>query len=112
MFTFAQPVQAFGAYFSGIQLAGETITFSDGTSQTIPIPTVTSGIAFVGFTDAGKSITSITVNVPDDIIGVDDARFVATAAAPVPEPATLAVFGVMAAGAFGLRRRVRNAPTA
>lgn len=33
-------------------------------------------------------------------------------AAPVPEPATLAVFGALAVGAFGLRRRLKPATTA
>src|SRR5262249_30658311 len=37
-FTFTQPVQAFGAYFAGMQVAGETITFSDGSFQSIPLP--------------------------------------------------------------------------
>ncbi len=68
-FTFAKPTQFFGAYFTGIQtnFFTDTITFNDGTSQTIDIPGTgtTSSIgaaAFVGFTDAGKLITSVTVN--------------------------------------------------
>ena len=58
-FAFATPIQAFGAYFTGVQLGGETITFSDGLSETVPIPNFGSGCEFVGFTDAGASITSV-----------------------------------------------------
>jgi hypothetical protein len=107
-------VQFFGAYFSGIQTAffADNITFSDGTSQMLNIPGVgTSGnvgaLAFVGFTDAGKPISSITINAGNasgaDAIGVDDVRFQTT-----PEPGSLA----LVAGCFGLalayrRRAVR-----
>src|SRR4029077_1230099 len=62
-FSFATPIQAFGAYFSGIQtnFFTDTITFSDGTSQTILIPgagtsSSVGALDFVGFTDVGKSI--------------------------------------------------------
>ena len=55
-FAFSTPIQAFGAYISGMQLAGQTVTFSDGSSQSIPVPfSDNGGIAFVGFTDAGQS---------------------------------------------------------
>jgi hypothetical protein len=56
VFTFSPAIQSFGAYLSGIQNSIETITFSDGSSQTvaIPLPSPTNGgIAFVGFTDTG-----------------------------------------------------------
>jgi PEP-CTERM motif len=114
-FSFANPIEAFGAYFSGIQtnFFADSITFSNGTSQTLLIPgagtnSSTGALDFVGFTDVGKSITSVTVTAGSptagDFIGVDDVRF---QAAPVPEPASLAIFGTALAG-FGLMRRRRR----
>jgi hypothetical protein len=42
--SFATPTDAFGGYLSGLQLAGETITFNDGSPQTVNIPTLGSGM--------------------------------------------------------------------
>lgn len=108
-FTFASPIQAFGAYFSGLQLAGETITFDDGSTQTVDIPSLPisdGGIAFVGFTDAGKSIVSVQINVSGDIVAVDDVRY--TLSNPVPEPSTLAVAGLGGLGMIAYARRLRR----
>ena len=103
-FSFSTGVQAFGAYISGIQFSNETITFSDGTSQTVTIPGLGAndgGIAFVGFTDAGASITSITIHAIgsgwQDFVAIDDVRFVTPASNEVPEPATLAIWAALAA---------------
>jgi hypothetical protein len=120
-FTFATPTQFFGAYLTGVQTSffTDTITFNDGASQTITVPgtgtTDTNGeIAFVGFTDLGKSIMSITIHtgVPNDPasawdgIGVDDVRFQA-----VPEPSSLSlVLTALVVGAcyWYLRARSRG----
>ena len=103
VFTFDAPIQAFRAYFSGVQFGGETITFSDGTSQVLPIgnPGQSGGITFLGFTDAGKSISSLTVSTQGDIIGVDDIRLVPTA---VPEPSALALAAIGSLIVAGARR--------
>jgi len=87
-----------------VQNAGETITFSDGTSQSvnIPNPGFDGGTTFVGFADAANSIASITINVNNDIVGVDDVRYVTD---PVPEPASLALLGGALAGLALTRRR-------
>jgi hypothetical protein len=87
-------------------LFGGTATFSDGTSQSVDIPNpgFSGGTAFVGFTDADKSIASITVNVNNDIVGVDDIRY---GTDPVPEPASLALLGGALAG-LGLTRRRKH----
>ena len=41
-----------------------------------------------------------------DFVELDNVRF---GTAIVPEPATMAVFGLMAVGAFGVRRRLKAA---
>jgi len=106
-FSFSVGTEAFGVYLSGVQNGGETITFSDGTTQSIDIPNpgFDGGTAFVGFTDADKSIASITINVNNDIVGVDDVRYVD----PVPEPASLGILGGALAG-LGLTRRRKHRP--
>ena len=103
-FSFSGGTDAFGVYLSGVQNAGETITFSDGTSQLIDIPNpgFDGGTIFVGFTDAGTSIASVTINVNNDIAGVDDVRYVTD---PVLEPASLALLGGALAGLALTRRR-------
>ena len=114
-FTFAKPTQFFGAYLTGVQtnFFADNVTFSDGTTETITLTgagtTSSRGeIAFIGFVDAGKSITSITINagVPgpnansgQDAIGVDDVSYQA-----VPEPSALALCAIVAASAFGYTR--------
>ena len=94
--TFATPVQFFGAYLTGLQalFAQDTITFNDGTTQTInALETGTSGsvgaVNFLGFTDAGKLISSVTITSTNggstDYIGVDDVMY----QTGVPEPASM-----------------------
>lgn len=112
-FKFATPIDSFGAYFTGLQLV-DVLAFDDGSGQAVAMPfdRPNGGVAFVGFTDFGASITSVTVNVTDisvgqDIIGVDDVRLRAGGGG-VPEPATWTMlvmgFGFMAAGLRGRRR--------
>jgi hypothetical protein len=118
-FTFTDPIQTFGAYFSGLQLqfAQDTVNFFDGTSETLDIPeagTSVGGVAalsFLGFTDPGASITSITIDADtastgSDFIGVDDVLFGPVTV--VPEPLTLSIFGVGLAGAAAFRRRKKK----
>jgi hypothetical protein len=119
VFTFATPVEFFGAFLSGVQdFTQDTYTFSDGTSETINVPEAGTSssvgeLVFVGFTDAGKSITSVTVNAGTsafDAIGVDDVRFQSAAVAPEPNPAlslltSCCFFGLMLW--FRRRRAVR-----
>jgi hypothetical protein len=123
-FTFSSGIEAFGAYFSGVQdfYPNEAITFSDGTLELISIPeTGTSGsvgaLDFVGFTDAGESITSITLNAGNantgaDYMGVDDVRFLTvptTTGTPEPSSIAMTVAGLVALGLVALRRRAAQA---
>jgi hypothetical protein len=83
-FTFSRPTKAFGAYFSGIQAGGETITFNDGSLQPVSLPNLGEhgGIAFVGFTDT-IAVSSNTIHAPGDLIGIDDVRFLSGTGSPV-----------------------------
>jgi hypothetical protein len=117
VFSFATPIQAFGAYFSGIQtnFFQDVIAFSDGTSQTINIPGAgtsnsSGALDFVGFTDVGASIASVTLTagVPgsgQDFMGVDDVRYQNA----VPEPSTWAmmIIGFACLGYMGFRQHRR-----
>jgi len=102
-FTFSTPIQSFGAYISGTQLAFNTITFSDGSSQAIPVPlpsATAGGVTFVGFTDAGQSISAVTISSIGDLLGVDDVRF-----GVVPEPSTSVLALIALAGLVAIGRR-------
>ena len=118
-FTFNVPVQAFGLYVTGrgqyninySLFESPLMSFNDGTQETIPLSQpFFSGASgqFVGFTDAGAAISSVTVtpgfsSYPNlsDTFGFDDIRSV-----PTPEPGSL---GLMLAGLAPLAaRRVRQ----
>lgn len=106
-FDFLDPILAFGAYFSGAQIEGITLTFNDGEVRSIDVPGH-YGIDFVGFSDPGKAITQVKLNIGNDIMAMDDLRFTTAfeQTGGVPEPATWALmiagFGLVGAG---LRRR-------
>jgi len=102
-FTFGDPVHAFGAYFTGAQLSGLTLTFDDGASQSVAVPGF-FGADYVGFTDFGRQISKITFTSRGDFMSIDDVAF---ATSPAPEPASwaLMILGFGGAGAMLRRRR-------
>ena len=83
-----EPVEAWGAYFTGVGTRPNTeidILFSDGTAQSFDLPgDPFGGVLFFGFTDPGKEIASVTIQETitligggdRDFIGIDDVRFV------------------------------------
>lgn len=116
-FIFDSPIQAFGAYFTGIEsdIAGSVrIVFSDGSVNSLALlESVGGGVQFFGFTDFDKSIaqvdlieTNLGANGTRDIWGVDDVHYLA--ATTVPEPSTMLLMG---AGLLAARAR-RRRPTA
>lgn len=98
-FAFSDPMDSFGAYFTGWQLFGQTITigYSNGGTAVLDMPAGNSagGTLFFGFVDANASVTSITyfAGIPGsgstDAVGIDDVRF----GTAVPEPSTIGLFG-------------------
>jgi light-regulated signal transduction histidine kinase (bacteriophytochrome) len=100
-------------YITGLQtdvVPNETLTFSDGSSQTIHTPTsINGGGAFIGFTDIGKSILSVSYNATNDIVALDDVRFGNASVSAVPEPSTWAMMILGFAGlGFMAYRREKN----
>jgi hypothetical protein len=110
-FNFATPTDYFGFWDTGVQTVfttSLTVTFNDGTSQTLNVPiNVNGGAAFFGFTDAGKSIAAITItDLSNDAWGIDNVMY-DTAAASVPEPASILLLITVTAGlAMKFKKRV------
>jgi hypothetical protein len=112
VFDFAQPIQAFGAFFNGVQFSNLKLAFNDGSVQYVPVPGQL-GAAFVGFTDFDHDITQIRFSAPQDFVAIDDVTFAwNTTSGAVPEPAVWALmiggFG-LAGSALRARRRAAAA---
>ncbi len=110
--TFLTPITAFAADFFDVGTVGAT-------TLTAALNNGDNAVLFSGFTGASGNLqfrgfisttpfTSITFTntASGDFVELDNVRF---GTAIVPEPATMAVFGLMAVGAFGVRRRLKAA---
>jgi PEP-CTERM motif len=109
-YSFATPITAFGLWLTGVQTVfttSFTLTFNDGTAQTLNLPiNVNGGASYYGFTDSA-SFSSITItNLSDDAWGQDDVSY--SSQSTVPEPGSLMMFGSGVIGLAGLLRRRLN----
>ncbi|MGA2197359.1 MAG: PEP-CTERM sorting domain-containing protein [Bryobacteraceae bacterium] len=109
-FTFTTPINAFGMYITGLQtdlVPQETLTFNDGSSETINTPASTGGGgAFVGFTDFGQSIVSVSYNATADVVSLDDVGY-SSGAPSVPEPSYYIPLALLGVFAWARRRGIR-----
>lgn len=111
-FNFSTAISAFGAYFTGVQRADATLTYTDGTQTVLTLPGAIldpGGTTFFGFSDPGKMIASISyfTGTGGDFVGVDDIRL-KTASGAIPLPASLPLM-LAGVGIFGaLRRRKKS----
>jgi hypothetical protein len=111
-FTFSSPDHSFGFYTTGVQTvftSSLTVTFDDGTSQTLNLPiNVNGGASYFGFTDT-SAFSSVTItNLSNDAWGIDNVSYNYNA---VPEPSTWAMLlagfaGLGFAGYRSSRKRV------
>jgi hypothetical protein len=103
LFTFARPIEAFGAYFTGIGTfppAEVFVEFNDGSFHSFELERhSTGGVQFFGFMGLAHPISAVVIVERfgvDDVFGIDDVRFVATVSEP---PAWLLIgFGLLGLG--------------
>jgi hypothetical protein len=105
-FSFANPTDYFGFWLTGVQTPLTSmiaVQFSDGTAQVLQAPVnSTGGAAFFGFTDAGKSISSVTIsNLSNDAWGIDDVNY--NVPSVVPEPSSMLLVGIVVLGLGAVR---------
>jgi hypothetical protein len=112
-FTFDVPIQAWGAYITGLEASvnGDLfVVYDDGSVHEYEVTgTTVGGAQFFGFTDVGMSISTVTLELRNvgsngrDWFAVDDMRYT-----PIPEPATMLMLGGLGAGLAGARKLRRK----
>lgn len=106
LFTFAQPVNSFGGYFTGIGTnpGDVTVQFNDGTARSYVLPEASNGgAAFFGFVNADALVTNVSVvqtGTSADFFAIDDLRY----GAVVPEPAAIGAIGAASVALLARRR--------
>lgn len=108
VFSFDEPIHAWGAYITGVGSMAGTISvmIDDGVHQWFDLTGVSDGaVKFLGAMDFARPVIEIVIASlnGDDSVGVDDMQF--AAAAHVPAPATLTLLGLGLAGISYRRRR-------
>jgi hypothetical protein len=90
-FDFAEPIQGFGAYITGLGTAAGNLNviFNDGINQQLVITgNPFGGSQFWGFIDPGTLISNISLSLSGvtslsrDIFGIDDIRYVSACSMP------------------------------
>jgi hypothetical protein len=109
-FSFATPIDAFGAYLTGTETSADgtlTLQFNDGSAEVLPITkNASTGAQYFGFTDIGSSVSSVTFKETGpftntrDIWAIDDVSYGVVSS--TPEPATLSLLGL---GLLAVARR-------
>jgi len=111
-FNFTNAVNAFGAYFGGLQTSTNALKWTDANgSYSVPLnPQASGGYAFVGFYDPSTTVTSVTIDIPFDLISVDDVRSQVPRAGVAPEPPASTIlflgFGVVGGSLRAKRSRL------
>lgn len=112
--TFGTPVSSFGADFRSLndEVARSRVEIYDGATLLATLDPSVAGfdeLRFWGFAaTAGESVTSIVfTRLENDVFGIDNIE-IGGGAAPVPEPATLALFGMGLAGLASRRRKAKS----
>ncbi|MDW8443675.1 MAG: PEP-CTERM sorting domain-containing protein [Acetobacteraceae bacterium] len=111
---FDEPIAAFG--FFGVDIgdfSGQiTLTFTNGTTTTLTVPNSTGvpggGVLFFGFIDTDNTFKKVTFGntaAGTDFFGFDDFTIGSLQQVRIPEPASLALFGLALAGLGALARR-------
>lgn len=112
--TFGTPVFAFGGDFRSLNdgAARTRVEIFDGATLLTTLDPSVAGsdeLRFWGFAaTAGETVTSIVfTRLENDVFGLDNIE-IGRSAAPVPEPATLMLFGVGLAGLAVRRRKAKS----
>ena len=79
-FDFTDGIDAFGLFITGLQseVAPQqwmVLTYADLSTETIQLPQARfAGGMFAGFTDVGRKVISVSIDVGNDIVALDDLR--------------------------------------
>jgi hypothetical protein len=113
---FDNPIDSFGAYFTGWQIINQTLTlgYSNGDTEILAMPAGVfseGGTLFFGFTNSGSSIIKITYTAGtsgSDAVAFDDVRF--RTVVPIPNTSWLFVYGLISLIGFNRLKKSSQIP--